>query len=198
MASYDVLEAQPATSSATRRKMRGRISVSGLGSRRLHAERDEIEKRTIERSFVCTTGGSDGGKDVRMHTYVNFAGKCAEAFRFYEQHLGGTIQMMMTHGQAPDQSGVKPEWKDAILHASMSIAGTELSGADIPTAQPMRSAYLTLDVDSDAEAERIFSALSGGGEVFMPMKESFFASRFAQLRDRFGINWVVIHRRPMA
>ena len=134
---------------------------------------------------------------MKMHTYVNFAGKCAEAFRFYEKHLGGTIGMMMTHGQAPDQTKVDPAWKDAVLHARLSVAGTELLGADIPAAQPMRSAYLTLNVDSDAEADRIFKALSDGGEVFMPIQETFFATRFAQLRDRFGINWMIIHERPM-
>ena len=134
---------------------------------------------------------------MKMLTYVNFPGKCAEAFRFYEKHLGGTIGMMMTHGQAPDQTNVKPELKDAVLHARLSVGETELMGADIPNAQPMRSAYLSLNVDSDAEAERIFSALSEGGEVFMPMQETFFATRFAQLRDRFGINWMIIHERPM-
>ena len=134
---------------------------------------------------------------MKMHTYVNFAGQCAEAFRFYEKHLGGTLGMMMTHGQAPDQSKVSPEMKDAVLHARISVGETELLGADIPSAQPMRSAYLSLGVDSDAEAERIFSALSEGGEVFMPMQETFFASRFGQLRDRFGINWMIIHERPM-
>jgi len=134
---------------------------------------------------------------MKMLTYVNFPGNCAEAFRFYEKHLGGTIGMMMTHGQAPDQSNVKPELKDAVLHARLSIGETELMGADIPNAQPMRSAYLSLNVDSDAEAERIFSALANGGEVFMPMQETFFATRFAQLRDRFGINWMIIHERPM-
>lgn len=134
---------------------------------------------------------------MKMHTYVNLAWKCAEAFRFYEKHLGGTIGMMMTHGQAPDQSNVDAKWKDAVLHARMSIGGTELSGADIPSAQPMRSAYLTLGVDSDAEAERIFSALSAGGAVFMPMQETFFATRFGQLRDQFGINWMIIRERPM-
>lgn len=134
---------------------------------------------------------------MKMYTYVNFAGKCAEAFRFYEQHLGGTITMMMTHGQAPDQSNVKPDWKDAVLHARISIGGTELMGADIPNAQPMRSSYLSLNVESDAEAERIFSALSDGGEVFMPIQETFFATRFGQLRDRFGLNWMIIHERPM-
>src|ERR1700683_5356113 len=106
--------------------------------------------------------------------------------------------MMMTHGQAPDQSRVNPEWKEAVLHARISIDDTDLMGADIPDAQPMRSAYLSLAVQSDAEAERIFSALSDGGEVFMPLQETFFATRFAQLRDRFGINWMVIHERPMA
>jgi PhnB protein len=134
---------------------------------------------------------------MKMYTYVNFAGKCAEAFRFYEKHLGGTIGMMMTHGQAPDQSKVKPEMKDAVLHARVSLGETELLGADIPNAQPMRSAYLSLNVDSDAEAERIFSALADGGEVFMTMQETFFATRFAQVRDRFGVNWMIIRERPM-
>jgi PhnB protein len=134
---------------------------------------------------------------LKMHTYVNFAGTCAEAFRFYEKHLGGKMGMLMTHGQAPDQSQVKPEWKDAVLHARLSVAGTELMGADIPSAQPMRSAYLALSVDSDAEAERIYSALADGGEIFMAMQETFFASRFAQLRDRFGINWMILHERAM-
>jgi len=134
---------------------------------------------------------------MKMNTYVNFAGKCAEAFRFYEKHLGGTIGMMMTHGQAPDQSHVKPEMKDAVLHARMSVGGAELMGADIPNAQPMRSAYLSLSVETDAEAERIFSALGDGGEVFIPIQETFFASRFGQLRDWFGINWMILHERQM-
>jgi PhnB protein len=132
-----------------------------------------------------------------MYTYVNFAGKCAEAFRFYEKHLDGKVGMMMTHGQAPDQSRVNPDWKDAVLHARISIGGTDLAGADIPSAQPMRSAYLSLNVDSDADAERIFSALSDGGDALMPMQETFFATRFGQVRDRFGINWMIVHERPM-
>jgi PhnB protein len=134
---------------------------------------------------------------MRMTTYVNFAGRCAEAFRFYEQHLGGRIDMMMTHGQAPDQNRVSPEWKDAVLHARISIGGAELSAADIPNAEPMRSAYLSLGVDSDAEAERVFSALSDGGRVFMPMQETFFATRFGQVQDRFGLNWMILHERLM-
>lgn len=134
---------------------------------------------------------------MKMSTYVNFAGKCAEAFRFYENHLGGKIGMMMTHGQAPDQTRVNPDWKDAVLHARLSLGGAELLGADIPNAEPMRSAYLSLSVQSDAESERIFAALSENGQVFMPLQETFFATRFGQLRDRFGVNWMILHERPM-
>ena len=106
-----------------------------------------------------------------MNTYVNFSGSCAEAFRYYEKHLGAKVGTMMTHGQSPDQSRVKPEWKDAVLHARISIGDTELMAADIPNAEPMRSAYLTLRVDSDIEAERVFAALSDGGRVLMPIHE---------------------------
>ena len=133
---------------------------------------------------------------MKMTTYLNFDGRCAEAFHYYEKHLGGKIGSIMTHGQMPQGSPVGPEWKDAVLHARISIAGIELMAADIPNAEPMRSAYLTLTVDSDAEAERIFSALGDGGKSLMPMQETFFASRFGQVRDRFGINWMVLNERP--
>ena len=134
---------------------------------------------------------------MKMTTYVNFAGGCAEAFRYYEKHLGAKAGMMMTHGQAPHPIRVKPEWRDAVLHARISIGGIDLMAADIPNAEPMRSAYLTLAVDSDVEAERVFAALAAGGRALMPMEETFFASRFAQVRDRFGINWMILHERTM-
>ena len=134
---------------------------------------------------------------TKMNTYVNFSGTCAEAFRYYETHLGAKVGVMMTHAQSPDQSRVKPEWKNAVLHARISIGDTELMAADIPNAEPMRSAYLTLRMDSDMEAERVFSALSEGGKVLMPIQETFFAYRFGQVRDRFGINWMIVHERPM-
>ena len=134
---------------------------------------------------------------MKMNTYVNFAGKCAEAFRYYEKHLGARVGTMMTHAQGPDPTRVNPDWRDAVLHARISIGGTELMAADIPHAEPMRSAYLTLGMDSDNEAERVFSALSDGGQVLMSMQETFFASRFGQVRDRFGMNWMILHERPM-
>jgi len=87
---------------------------------------------------------------MQLNTYLNFAGRCAEAFHYYEKQLGGKIEMMMTFDQGPKEVTVAPELKDSILHAKMTIAGTELMGADIPKAEPMRSAYLSLSVDRDA------------------------------------------------
>jgi PhnB protein len=130
---------------------------------------------------------------MQLHTYLNYGGNCEEAFRFYEQHLGGTITTLMRHGEQPAMSQVQAEWNGKVLHARMNLGGTELLGADIPGYQPMRSAYLSLTVDSDAEADRVFQLLSDGGQVFMPMQETFFASRFAMFRDRFGTSWLLVH-----
>ena len=130
---------------------------------------------------------------MKMTTYVNFSGNCKEAFQYYEKHLGAKVGMVMTHGE----HGGNPDWKDAVLHARLLVGDVELWAADIPKAEPMRSAYLTLRADSDSEAERVFSVLADGGQVLMAIREEFFASRFGQVRDRFGINWMILHERPM-
>jgi PhnB protein len=136
---------------------------------------------------------------MRLNTYLNYGGNCAEAFKFYEEHLGGKIGMMMKHGDMPDPSKVLPEWKDAVLYATITIGETVLMASDVPPDRwkPMRSVYLALNVSSDADAERLFALLAQGGEVFMPIQETFFATRFAQLRDKFGTSWMLIHEKAM-
>lgn len=133
---------------------------------------------------------------MKLNTYVNFAGKCKEALQYYEKHLGGKIVTMFTFDQMPDPKMVPPGLEKGILHARILLGETLLMASDGPRVEPMRSAYLTLSVDSSEEAERIYGLLKDGGEVFMPIAETFFAHRFAQLRDRFGINWMIIHERP--
>jgi len=104
--------------------------------------------------------------------------------------------MMMT--QFPRaKAGLIPSGRHAVLHARISFGDAEVWAADVPNAEPMRSACLTLRMDTDNEAERVFSALSDGGQVLMPMPSEFFASRFAEVRDRFGINWMILHERPL-
>jgi PhnB protein len=137
---------------------------------------------------------------MKLYTYLNYGGNCRHAFEFYAEHLGGRITFLTTHGEQPDTSNVAPDWRDAVLHARIEIGGTVVLGADIPPDrfQPMRSAYLTLLTDSDEEAERIYALLSDGGQIFMPMEETFFARRFAMLRDRFGTSWMLLHERAPA
>jgi PhnB protein len=137
---------------------------------------------------------------VQLHTYLNYGGNCEAAFKFYETHLGGKITMLMHHGEQPAPQNTPSGLTGKVLHARMDLGGTELLGADVQPDrfQPIRSAYLSLTLGSDQEADRIFALLSDGGEVFMPMQETFFASRFAMLRDRFGTSWMLLHPRPTA
>ena len=130
---------------------------------------------------------------MQLDIYVNYRGKCEEAFRFYEQHLDGKITGVVRHGEQPNPN-IPADWKDKILHARIEIASTMVLGADILTAEPMRSAYLSLSVDSEADAERIYRVLSDGGEIFMKMEKTPFANRFAMLRDRFGASWMLLHQ----
>ena len=133
---------------------------------------------------------------MRLDIYLNYAGNCEEAFRFYEDHLGGKITGIARHGEQPDASNLPEGWREKVLHARIEIGGTMLMGADIPESQPMRSAYLTLTLDRVEEAERVYALLTEGGQVFMKMEETFFASRFAMLRDRFGTSWMLLHEHP--
>jgi PhnB protein len=135
---------------------------------------------------------------MKVNTYLNFGGNCEEAFRYYEKHLGGKILMMTTFGESSGMAGqVAPEWASKIMHGRIELGDTVLMGNDVPGDRhhPMRSVYISLSVESSPEAERIFEVLSKEGEVFMPMQETFFAHRFAMLRDQFGTLWMVIHER---
>ena len=110
---------------------------------------------------------------MKLDTYLNYGGTCEQAFRFYEQHLGGKIVMLMRHGEQPDPDQTPAELKGKVLHARMTLGDAVLLGADMPPGrfQPMRSAYLSLTLDSDQEADRVFGLLSDGGEIFMTMQE---------------------------
>jgi len=127
-----------------------------------------------------------------MDVYVNYRGTCEEAFQFYEQHLGGKITGITRHADMPNPN-IPDEWKVKILHSRIEIGTTVLMGADIPAAEPMRSAYLALTLDTEADAERTYALLADGGEVFMKLAKTPFANRFAMLRDRFGTSWLLLH-----
>lgn len=135
---------------------------------------------------------------MKLTTFLNFGGNCEQALRFYEQHLGGKIIMMMRRAEQPNQPVTWPGWESSIQYAIIDLGGTQLMASDVPPDrfQPMRSAYLTLTVDGAAEAERIWALLTDGGQITMRMEETFFATRFGQLRDRFGTLWMILAMKP--
>jgi PhnB protein len=128
---------------------------------------------------------------MRLDVYLNYRGTCEQAFRFYERHLGGRITGIARHGEQPNPN-IPADWKEKVLHARIEIGATVLMGADIPAAEPMRSSYLALTLDREADAERVYALLAEGGEIFMKMEKTFFANRFAMLRDRFGTSWMLL------
>ena len=98
---------------------------------------------------------------------------------------------MVAPTRRPD---IPADWHDKILHARIEVGTTVLMGADIPHADSMRSAYLTLTLDREEDADRVYALLAEGGEIFMTMEKTPFANRFAMLRDRFGTSWMLLHQ----
>jgi PhnB protein len=136
---------------------------------------------------------------MKLYTQLNFGGNCEEAFHFYEANLGGKVLMMMHQDQAPGSNATGDAGK-AVIHARLAIGDTLLIGNDVPPSvfETIRSVYIYLSVDSSQEAERVSKLLAEDGQVYMQLEETFFATRFSQLRDRFGVSWSIIHERAMA
>ncbi len=130
---------------------------------------------------------------MQVHPYLNFNGQCEEAFKFYEECLGGRIVTMMSHGDSPIADQLPAEWHASILHARMDLGGTVLMGSDNPPGHASKPAgmYVALFADSAAEAERVFHALAENGQIQMPMEKTFWAERFGMLTDRFGTQWMI-------
>jgi PhnB protein len=130
---------------------------------------------------------------MRLNPYLNFKGDCAAAFEFYARCLGGKIEAMMTHRGSPMESQTPPEWLDKVMHARLIVDGDVLMGSDSPPEhfQPPQGLQVTINLDDPGKAERVFNALADGGQVRMPIQETFWAKRFGMLVDRFGIPWMV-------
>jgi PhnB protein len=138
---------------------------------------------------------------MRVDPYLIFDGQCEAAFTFYKQCLGGTIAAMHRYADAPagwdDQPGceaVPSEFGNRIMHACLILDGQTLMASDTVPPFPhegIKGCSVSLNVDSIAEAERIFAALSDGGTVQMPLGKTFWAARFGMCTDRFGVPWMI-------
>jgi PhnB protein len=130
---------------------------------------------------------------MQMNPYLLFNGQCEEAFKFYETCLGGKIDAMMTHAGTPAEQQVPAEWRDKILHVSMTVDGNMLMGSDAPPNhyKVPQGMSVSLQMKDAADAERIYKELSQGGSVQMPLQKTFWAKLFAMFVDRYGIPWMI-------
>src|SRR5512139_3068310 len=112
---------------------------------------------------------------MQLTPYLYFDGNCEEAFRTYERVLGGKIEAMIPHAGTPAEQGVPAEWQQKIIHARLAVGDAVLMGSDSPPAfsEPRSGFSVSIGVDDPAEAERIFKALSEGGEIRMPFEQTF-------------------------
>ena len=127
--------------------------------------------------------------------YLGFDGNCADAMRFYEQALGGKLEVLMSGADSPMAEQMPKEFRHRIMHARLALPGGGLLYAgDTPANVPyegIKGVSITVDYATVAEAQRVFDALAAGGRVTMPMQEAFWAKRFGMLVDRFGTPWIV-------
>jgi len=130
---------------------------------------------------------------MQLNAYLLFHGNCEEAFKFYEKCLGGKIQAMIPHAGTPAEQHVPAEWRNKIMHARLVVGDAVLLGSDAPLErfEEPKGFSVALQNTDPAEAERVFKLLEEGGKVKMPLQQTFWATRFGMLVDRFGIPWMI-------
>lgn len=129
---------------------------------------------------------------MQIQPYLFFDGRCDEAISFYQAALGAEVTMLMRFKDGPDPSMVQGA-EDKVMHSSLRIGDTTVLASDGRClGQPNFQGFaLSLTAPDVAEAERLFAALGDGGEVRMPLAQTFFSPRFGMVADRFGVTWMV-------
>lgn len=131
---------------------------------------------------------------MHVQPYVFLDGRCEEAVEFYRRALGAEVSMLLRYRDSPDQAYIPPGSADKVMHAALRIGDTMLFASDgmCKGSPRFEGISLSLTAKDSVEAERLFAALSDGGQVQMPMGETFFADRFGMVADRFGVSWMII------
>ena len=134
---------------------------------------------------------------MRVQPYLTFERRCEEALTFYQSALGAEILGMMRYKDSPLPEGAgarPPGFGEKIMHASLRIGDSELLASDgcCSGDTAFKGVSLSITLPDPAQASRIFAALAQGGEVLVPMTETFFAQRFGMVADRFGLTWLVL------
>ena len=131
-----------------------------------------------------------------IQSYLFFSGRCAEAVEFYRQALGAVVELSIRYKESPEPPPpgmMPPNWGNKIMHTSFRIGQTTVMASDGcgPEPKGFQGFSLSLSVETEAEADRYFNALTEGGKVTMPLGKTFWSPRFGMLEDKFGIGWMV-------
>ena len=131
---------------------------------------------------------------MQAQPYLFFDGRCEEAIEFYTKTVGAEVGMLMRWKDSPDKSMCTAANENKVMHASLKIGESRVMASDgRNTGNPKFEGFaLSLNAKNEAEADRLFNALSAGGKVTMPMSKTFFSPRFGACTDKFGMQWMII------
>lgn len=135
-----------------------------------------------------------------LEMYINFKGSSKEAIAFYEEVFDTKCENMMTFGEAPadPEYPITDDIKDLVMNASMMIEGTDVMISDVPdmfgyNLTTGNNISLVVSTDDEEKIDRLFARLSEGGNVTMPLSETFWSKKYGSLTDKFEINWMFNH-----
>lgn len=136
-----------------------------------------------------------------LNPYLNFDGKCEEAFNFYKSAFGGEFAILSRFKDVPEGMPAHENEGNLIMHVSLPLVnGFVLMGSDRPSSMGAGTVgdnvNISINTESEAEATKIFNALSAGGNVTMPLQKTFWAALFAMFTDQYGIHWMVNYDEP--
>lgn len=138
---------------------------------------------------------------MNLNAYLFFDGNCEEAIAFYEATLGANREVFMRYEQSPGPGcpGMHADFGNKVMHATLRIGESTFMVADDCMGHPSFQGFsLSVAAGDEAEARRYFDGLGAGGTINMPLGPTFFSPCFGMVRDKFGVNWMVIVPMPMA
>ncbi len=130
-----------------------------------------------------------------IQPYLFFAGRCEEALNFYRTALGAEVELLMRYSDSPEPQPpgrLPPGYENKVMHTTFHVGATTLMASDGCGDDDKFGGFsLSLNVATEAEADRYFNALLEGGAVIMPLAKTFWSPRFGMLTDRFGMGWMI-------
>lgn len=131
---------------------------------------------------------------MQVEPYLYFEGRCEEALEFYRRALGAEVTALMRYKESPDPGMCAPGAEDKVMHANLRIGNTTLMASDGRCDGPpaFQGFSLSLSLTDEAEAKRLYAALSDGGQVRMALAKTFWSPLFGMVADRFGVLWMIM------